>query len=457
MDGPVFQLLYQCTVRLKVLDSIGTGFFVAPGKVLTCAHVVEAAQKNPGLIQLSFNGRELKVLGLNCLPKPYPDLALLSVDVRDHPCAYLDPSVESRDPLYAYGYMREFPGGASVTVEYEGPARIDDEKWLLRFKFGQIIPGYSGSPLLNTHTWRVCGVMKSTRDRATDLGGGGIPTKVVLSELPELAALQEDFFSSDSRWGDATRQQRNSSEVERGPLGDLKEHLLSQVDEIRVMTHLQLGAWGIRGLEQYEAEFPGCSVIPPDSVQQFNSGFAVIDTSNKPRTLALDRFAHEYNCDLLLGPLHLSLVHPRNASLFDKNDHARRNHKSFYVIQPGMPFLDQAVKIVEYEQSAANPYYIDIYFTASLKPDDRQGFRTSKDFDGAEIKAVYTHFWDSETKRPKPPIGSLAPITLRIDIRSEHYALRFRPDLTPAPEEVNERWIAYGVPRAGTFFQSTRQ
>lgn len=38
--------LQQCTVQLVVPGkSLGTGFFVAPGLILTCAHVVQVAQE----------------------------------------------------------------------------------------------------------------------------------------------------------------------------------------------------------------------------------------------------------------------------------------------------------------------------------------------------------------------------------------------------------------------------
>jgi len=40
----------------------------------------------------------------------------------------------------------------------------------------------------------------------------------VLSEFPELPALQQAFFSSDSRWGDATRQQRLMCNIRAGEI-----------------------------------------------------------------------------------------------------------------------------------------------------------------------------------------------------------------------------------------------
>lgn len=207
MEGPLFELLYKCVVRLIVPNGQGTGFFVAPGSILTCAHVVDEAKNDASRIIVRYRNEKFKVESIKFLNKPYPDLALLRIDLDKHPCVYLDSQIKPSDKLYAYGFTSQYPGGDSAIVEYEGPARFDDKQWFLKFKGGQIIPGYSGSPLLNTRTWSVCGVVKSTRDRITDLGGAGIPTEVVLAELPELTNLQEMFHNWDTDWAQARKQQ----------------------------------------------------------------------------------------------------------------------------------------------------------------------------------------------------------------------------------------------------------
>ncbi len=43
MEGPLYELLRRCTVRLSASGIQGTGFFVAPDLILTCAHVVKKA------------------------------------------------------------------------------------------------------------------------------------------------------------------------------------------------------------------------------------------------------------------------------------------------------------------------------------------------------------------------------------------------------------------------------
>jgi hypothetical protein len=214
MDGPLFELLHSCTARLEVSGGHGTGFFVAPGLVLTCAHVVEKAESDVTRITVHYGGKRCRVQKIECYPKPYPDLALLHIDLREHPCVYLDASVEPRDQLYSYGYTEKHLAGESTTLESEGAMRTDDGELLLKLKSGQVLRGSSGSPLLNERTWGVCGVVKLSRDRLTALGGGAIPTEVVLSKLPKLTELQEAFHKRDSRWMDACAQQRGY-QVER--------------------------------------------------------------------------------------------------------------------------------------------------------------------------------------------------------------------------------------------------
>ena len=196
-------LLRQCTVKLTVPGQMGwgTGFFVAPGLILTCAHVVQGANGKP--IQIFWQNQEnwTQAVVERSLPKPY-DLALLRITVSTSimpPCVYLDEIIESRDPLYLFGYPdRDFPNGCPVTPNCEG--LTGDESPLVKFALGQVRPGMSGSPILNQRTRKVCGIVKFTRDRSSDLGGGGIPTRVILEHFPELCAHQEEFHQQDNRW-----------------------------------------------------------------------------------------------------------------------------------------------------------------------------------------------------------------------------------------------------------------
>jgi ABC-type multidrug transport system fused ATPase/permease subunit len=241
------KMLRVCTVRLRVGHGggQGPGFFVAPGLILTCAHVVEAAQPNTKPVQVKWNGQNHTAKIQTCLAKPYPDLALLCLDLQHHPCAYLYQEVSLRDPLYSYGYTDKYSNGDSATFEYEGPT--DEEQTLLKLKEGQACPGLSGAPLLNLRTGAVCGIVKSTRDRSSDLGARAIPISTVLSRLSDLANLQQRFHQQDKRWlGCLTSEQWRwvpwKTAVVHNPFYGESPHLLGRSEEIRrIQEKLQAG------------------------------------------------------------------------------------------------------------------------------------------------------------------------------------------------------------------------
>lgn len=198
-------LFKSCTVKLSFAGSVGhgTGFFIAPGLILTCAHVVR--QKVDQLISVQWQQQPLTAIVERLAHdlETY-DLALLRLsNLLAHPCVWLDESVLPNDNLFSYGYPDDFPDGAPVTFEAEG---LTGGVPFIKFKFGQVRPGFSGSPLLNRRTGRVCGLIKFTRDRALDLGGGAIPTASILSQFPELVELQRQFHQCDRRWADSTCQ-----------------------------------------------------------------------------------------------------------------------------------------------------------------------------------------------------------------------------------------------------------
>ncbi|MBW4563114.1 MAG: hypothetical protein KME32_18585 [Mojavia pulchra JT2-VF2] len=71
---------------------------------------------------------------------------------------------------------------------------------IIKLKGGQVRPGLSGSPLLNQRTGKVCGVIKFTRNRNSDLGGGAIPIDVVFKYYPKVIIAHSDFHQQDKRW-----------------------------------------------------------------------------------------------------------------------------------------------------------------------------------------------------------------------------------------------------------------
>jgi len=192
--------------------SYGTGFFIAPGLILTCAHVVEDLGNKS--IQVRWQNQEnwAEAVVEKSLPDP-DDLALLRVilptDV-DPPCVYLGEEVQSRDKLYLFGYPDEGdPQGEPRTFNCDGKTG-SEIPWIL-FNLGQVCRGMSGSPLLNQQTRKVCGIVKFTRDRKIDMGGGAVTSTVILDRFPELLELQRSFHQKDLRWNNLMGELFNNS------------------------------------------------------------------------------------------------------------------------------------------------------------------------------------------------------------------------------------------------------
>jgi Trypsin-like peptidase domain len=181
----LYKLLQQCTVKLG--DNSGTGFFIAPdGWILTCAHVVGDNARLDDSIKVSYlsegNNQEFNAKIALIIPIPV-DVALLRIEGKkpNHKCVYLDKSLPKiGDKLSIFGFPQSYgaeaySGGDSATIEYEGES-YQDGVLVLKLKGGQIQGGFSGSPLLNLRTGKVCGIITISRNMESDLGGRATPS-----------------------------------------------------------------------------------------------------------------------------------------------------------------------------------------------------------------------------------------------------------------------------------------
>ena len=224
--NPLIALFRQCVVRIDDGEGgfRGTGFFVAPGLVATCGHVVHGA----GRPRVWWQGREAPASVADAVPPlesvhdarsyPLPDLAVLEVGADgagwDHPCVLLasGPLVLGGGPagLYLAGYTKEYgpsPVLTGVTAEFESPV-TDGAHTFFKLKRGQLVPGLSGSPLLDVRTQAVAAVAESTRGTGAELGGFAVPAGVLAAVFPTVAAANQEFHASDERWRDAAEAER---------------------------------------------------------------------------------------------------------------------------------------------------------------------------------------------------------------------------------------------------------
>jgi tetratricopeptide (TPR) repeat protein len=191
--------LSRHVVRIDRVDGTiaGSGFFVAPGWVLTCAHVVDDVDT----VWLRPGGRgepfEAVVRGRSSSPSPgwtsgiwpFPDLALLEYSAAQgaFPCVLLAAVEPSQDrDCHTWGFARREAGvdpvGSAVALSYQG---VDGDGYL-SLRSGLVQPGLSGSPLVCPTRRAVVGVVADTRDPRGDHGGWASPVSALTAGEPLL-------------------------------------------------------------------------------------------------------------------------------------------------------------------------------------------------------------------------------------------------------------------------------
>jgi Trypsin-like peptidase domain len=192
-------LLQQSTLRVSVPGGHGTGFFVAPQLILTCAHVVASANSETINVFWQSQNQQYNASLEKILPEDHLDLALLRLNTPDlnHPCINFESlHPELGDDLFSYGYPQDYPDGDSATFKYEGES-FKGNSPLYKLKGGQANYGASGSPLLNQRTGKVCGILNISRNPNMDLGGRAVPVTIIFAQFPELAELNQRFHQQN--------------------------------------------------------------------------------------------------------------------------------------------------------------------------------------------------------------------------------------------------------------------
>jgi tetratricopeptide (TPR) repeat protein len=208
---PLERLLRAATVRVEGGARPGAGFFLAPGLVVTCAHVVRdatdltivwgeagehTAAGRPEMV-LCDRGRPIPALDAD-----YPDVAVLQVAAKGHPCVALDEDMPTfADRFRIYGFPTE--GGSVVLtpgdLSYRG-IKGQTPTEFIDLSSDRVKGGMSGAPLLNLRSRGVCGVMVATRSEASPDGGLAVPWVAVQSELAAVIEANRAFHEIDRSW-----------------------------------------------------------------------------------------------------------------------------------------------------------------------------------------------------------------------------------------------------------------
>ncbi|WP_405089591.1 serine protease [Micromonospora sp. NBC_01392] len=165
----------------------GSGFFVAPGTVLTCAHVA-----GPTATRVTVRWRGLPHAGTvraaSAAPTgaalwPWPDLAVIHLDsLTEHPCVWLTTRMPSLGrPCFGAGYsstlapsLKPAVGLLHLTGRHAFPPGT-----LLKISHEDVTQGMSGGPVLDPDSGGVWGVIKAKREQ----GGGFVVPLVGLRDL----------------------------------------------------------------------------------------------------------------------------------------------------------------------------------------------------------------------------------------------------------------------------------
>lgn len=205
-------LIWDCTVEIGLAGSselAGCGFWISPGKVLTCAHVIQPDKA----YSLRWDNLQLPAASISRYPEegnpgeyPFPDLALIEIlgAPPPHPCARLNIRLRPFDRLYAPAFTRARPSGEPISGECEGTAP-QPAPWI-KFRQTNVGRGASGAPLLNVESRAVCGVVKRTRSLTAPFGGWASPISAFLKLRPDVAEENAAFHEADARWAEAVAQ-----------------------------------------------------------------------------------------------------------------------------------------------------------------------------------------------------------------------------------------------------------
>ena len=217
MADALINLLQSRTVLIRADKAVGTGTLIAPGVVLTCAHVVRHAWDNNKTIHVSLPDRTLpgqfiwedkaqkihisevyeeatpvdKVSNANTpevAKTEYPDVAIIEIERKDHALMELpfkDMMTEKfiDEQFIAFGFQkreaqldRNVP--QTIGLSYEG-LQVDGIIKKLMFTHGLVRPGMSGAALVERGSGKIVGLVHMTRSSNDNLGAYVIPTEVI--------------------------------------------------------------------------------------------------------------------------------------------------------------------------------------------------------------------------------------------------------------------------------------
>ena len=237
----------NCTVRIEASGNRGTGFFVAPQLILTCYHVV----KNHESVDIFWKGNQDQAYTATVEKRcEHADLALLKLDCDnlEHPCVEFDlQTPQNNDNLSIFGYPKDkgvdYPEGDSSPFKFGGESFQDGIKYYNLENTKPVFSGFSGSPIWNNRTNKVCGI---TRLSQTYTGARGISTEVILQKLPDLQQLNQNFHQQQKDNSNYINPFQYGSSVPPQSFYGRKKAILDLKNRIGAITPQSINIVGLR-------------------------------------------------------------------------------------------------------------------------------------------------------------------------------------------------------------------
>ena len=181
----------DAVVCLRCGREIGTDFFVLPGLIASCYHVVKSFESSD--LKITWKQKTLKLKKIH-IPEntSNPDLVLLEVDETEHPVLPIEPSNSANNEVYSFGFQyteRSYNGypvwGKDGGILHENQASVSQDFLLIRE--ANIQGGMSGAPLFSLTENRVIGVInRNNKD------GGGYAIPIARIEELQQGLLEEN-------------------------------------------------------------------------------------------------------------------------------------------------------------------------------------------------------------------------------------------------------------------------
>jgi GTPase SAR1 family protein len=153
----------QCVIKILKPEK-GTGFWVLPDYLITCAHVAGKRQNPNDKIDIEYNGQRSEAKYQSHLSNPERDIAVYKAKIQEAKCVPLGNSEDSIDgDVRLFGYPVNHPKGYSITAMLR-PGENDSELgYVYNIETNQpdqsSVGGMSGCPVYDKNSGVVVGIL----------------------------------------------------------------------------------------------------------------------------------------------------------------------------------------------------------------------------------------------------------------------------------------------------------